>query len=159
MCNLTKNLQFPKMIACDDNGNHAVLVEHNISFPLALAVDWIHGLLFWIDDGRATVSLNQKNLYLYSAFQCSLKIRVFSITGAKFGREGSFTVDQNGKKILGHILKTVNSTRFRSSSQVSLDLYCTYRPQDSWPSGSVTTLQCIGRGFKSQSEIKVDQIP
>ena len=58
MCNLTKNLQFPKMIACDDNGNHAVLAKHKISYPTGLAVDWIHGLLFWIDEGLETVSLN-----------------------------------------------------------------------------------------------------
>ena len=56
MCNLTKNLQFPKMIACDDN--HTVLVEHNISYPTGLAVDWIHGLLFWTDESLKTVSLN-----------------------------------------------------------------------------------------------------
>uniref|UniRef100_A0A914EJG5 Uncharacterized protein n=1 Tax=Acrobeloides nanus TaxID=290746 RepID=A0A914EJG5_9BILA len=37
------------MIACDDNGNHAVLVEHDNSDSYALAVDWIHGLLFWAD--------------------------------------------------------------------------------------------------------------
>ena len=63
MCNLTKNLQFPKMIACDDNGNHTVLVEHNISYPNGLAVDWIHGLLFWTDYILETVSVNWKNLY------------------------------------------------------------------------------------------------
>ena len=58
MCNLTKNLQFPKMIACDDNGNHTVLVEHNILYSIDLAVDWIHGLLFWTDFELDAVSLN-----------------------------------------------------------------------------------------------------
>jgi hypothetical protein len=58
MCNLTKNLQFPKMIACDDNGNHSVLVEDKKSYPADLAVDWIHGLLFWTDLHFYTVSLN-----------------------------------------------------------------------------------------------------
>ena len=58
MCNLIKNSQFPKMIACNDNGNHTVLIGHDISYPESLAVDWIHGLLFWVDSRLETVSLN-----------------------------------------------------------------------------------------------------
>uniref|UniRef100_A0A914DKR6 Uncharacterized protein n=1 Tax=Acrobeloides nanus TaxID=290746 RepID=A0A914DKR6_9BILA len=49
------------MIACDDNGNHTVLVGHNIEPPYGLAVDWIHGLLFWIDSHMINVmDLNSK---------------------------------------------------------------------------------------------------
>uniref|UniRef100_A0A914DYB0 Uncharacterized protein n=1 Tax=Acrobeloides nanus TaxID=290746 RepID=A0A914DYB0_9BILA len=49
------------MIACDDNGNHAILVEHNISYPAGLAVDWIHGLLFWTDHVLITINVMDLN--------------------------------------------------------------------------------------------------
>uniref|UniRef100_A0A914EJ67 Uncharacterized protein n=1 Tax=Acrobeloides nanus TaxID=290746 RepID=A0A914EJ67_9BILA len=46
------------MIACDDNRNHTVLVEHYISSSIDLAIDWIHGLLFWADWGFKTTIAN-----------------------------------------------------------------------------------------------------
>uniref|UniRef100_A0A914D511 Vitellogenin receptor n=1 Tax=Acrobeloides nanus TaxID=290746 RepID=A0A914D511_9BILA len=49
------------MIAYDDNGNHTVLVEHNISYPVDLAVDWIHGLLFWSDKNWNTINVMDLN--------------------------------------------------------------------------------------------------
>uniref|UniRef100_A0A914CSD7 Uncharacterized protein n=1 Tax=Acrobeloides nanus TaxID=290746 RepID=A0A914CSD7_9BILA len=49
------------MIACDDNGNHAVLVEDSISYPAGLAVDWIHGLLFWTDLYLGTINVMDLN--------------------------------------------------------------------------------------------------
>uniref|UniRef100_A0A914EN53 Vitellogenin receptor n=1 Tax=Acrobeloides nanus TaxID=290746 RepID=A0A914EN53_9BILA len=49
------------MIACDDNGNHAVLVEHNTSYSDGFAVDWVHGLMFWIDTGLKTINVMDLN--------------------------------------------------------------------------------------------------
>uniref|UniRef100_A0A914E3W5 Uncharacterized protein n=1 Tax=Acrobeloides nanus TaxID=290746 RepID=A0A914E3W5_9BILA len=49
------------MIACDDNGNHSVLVKSNISFGDSLAVDWIHGLLFWTDTELDTINVMDLN--------------------------------------------------------------------------------------------------
>uniref|UniRef100_A0A914CL48 Uncharacterized protein n=1 Tax=Acrobeloides nanus TaxID=290746 RepID=A0A914CL48_9BILA len=49
------------MIACDNNDNHAVLVELNISSTYGLAVDWIHGLLFWTDYYLGTINVMDLN--------------------------------------------------------------------------------------------------
>uniref|UniRef100_A0A914EPR5 Uncharacterized protein n=1 Tax=Acrobeloides nanus TaxID=290746 RepID=A0A914EPR5_9BILA len=49
------------MLACDDNGNHAVLVKHDNSDSHALDVDWIHGLLFWADWNLNTINVMDLN--------------------------------------------------------------------------------------------------
>uniref|UniRef100_A0A914CMQ3 Uncharacterized protein n=1 Tax=Acrobeloides nanus TaxID=290746 RepID=A0A914CMQ3_9BILA len=53
------------MIACDDNDNHTVLVDHNMLNPRDLAVDWIHGLLFWTDEILKTVNVMDLNTTQY----------------------------------------------------------------------------------------------
>uniref|UniRef100_A0A914EH83 Uncharacterized protein n=1 Tax=Acrobeloides nanus TaxID=290746 RepID=A0A914EH83_9BILA len=46
------------MIACDDNGYH---VENNMSQSYGLAVDWIHGLLFWTEFYMDTINVMDLN--------------------------------------------------------------------------------------------------
>lgn len=38
-------------------GDSVVLIDKNISTPDGLAVDWVHGLLFWTDTGLDTISV------------------------------------------------------------------------------------------------------
>uniref|UniRef100_A0A914EMH1 EGF-like domain-containing protein n=1 Tax=Acrobeloides nanus TaxID=290746 RepID=A0A914EMH1_9BILA len=92
MCNYTKNLQFPIMIACDDNGNRSVLVEHNNSYSIDLAVDWIHGLLFWTDvelDAINVMDLNTKQRkILFNVIESPRAIAVDPSKGLIFWIDG-----------------------------------------------------------------------
>lgn len=38
------------------DGENRILIDKNISTPDGLAVDWVHGLLFWTDTGLDSVS-------------------------------------------------------------------------------------------------------
>lgn len=55
MCNMTRNKLFNQTWDCDPD-HKQILVDTNISTPDGLAVDWIHGLLFWTDTGLDQVS-------------------------------------------------------------------------------------------------------
>lgn len=41
---------------CLDHGN-VTLISENVTTPDGLAIDWVHGLLFWTDTGLDTVIL------------------------------------------------------------------------------------------------------
>jgi hypothetical protein len=54
---------------CDD-GKNQILIDKNISTPDGLAVDWVHGLLFWTDTGLDSINVydlvNNKRRVLFN---------------------------------------------------------------------------------------------
>lgn len=40
---------------CAEGSSNLTVIKDNVTTPDGLAVDWVHGLLFWTDTGRDTV--------------------------------------------------------------------------------------------------------
>uniref|UniRef100_A0A183C5M5 EGF-like domain-containing protein n=1 Tax=Globodera pallida TaxID=36090 RepID=A0A183C5M5_GLOPA len=42
---------------CGEKTTHLTIIKDNVTTPDGLAVDWVHGLLFWTDTGRDTINV------------------------------------------------------------------------------------------------------
>lgn len=56
ICHMGNNIQIRDINECLEHGN-VTLIDKEIKTPDGLALDWVHGLLFWTDTGLDTVSL------------------------------------------------------------------------------------------------------
>uniref|UniRef100_A0A7E4VR66 Very low-density lipoprotein receptor n=1 Tax=Panagrellus redivivus TaxID=6233 RepID=A0A7E4VR66_PANRE len=54
------NVSTDNVIGCIEGGN-LTLISKNVSTPDGLAIDWVHGLLFWTDTGLDTVNVFDLN--------------------------------------------------------------------------------------------------
>uniref|UniRef100_A0AC34FH27 EGF-like domain-containing protein n=1 Tax=Panagrolaimus sp. ES5 TaxID=591445 RepID=A0AC34FH27_9BILA len=83
MYNITKN-----SFKCFNDYNR-ILIDKNISKPAVLAVDWIHGLLFWTDSGLNTINVYnlvnyKRKLLINTSLQDPNAIAVDPIMGLIF---------------------------------------------------------------------------
>lgn len=54
ICHIGNKTVLDSISDCMENGN-VTLIDKNIVTPDGLAIDWVHGLLFWTDTGLNTV--------------------------------------------------------------------------------------------------------
>lgn len=58
ICHMGNHTQIRDVNECVEHGK-VTLINENIKTPDGLAIDWVHGLLFWTDTGLDTVCQNK----------------------------------------------------------------------------------------------------